>query len=125
MVLCAQPAVCRFQGWSTRRQLPLWLTSAASHGLFVLAVGMATAAALAMVFLEILDGVHEADDLTVIDRPTVAWIADRRADGVDTVVLRVTDIGGKVLLVAVLAVVASAVALRLRSWRPVVLAVVA
>ncbi|MBL7498931.1 phosphatase PAP2 family protein [Frankia sp. CNm7] len=124
-VLCAQPAARRFQGWSTRGRLPLWLTSPASRGLLVLAAGMAAAFTLTAIFLQILDEVHDDDDLTAVDRPTVAWIAHRRTDTVETVVLRVTDIGGQALLVAVLAVAASAVALRLRSWRPVVLAVVA
>jgi undecaprenyl-diphosphatase len=126
LVICARPAVRRFRARVGRRRLLLWLDeNPTARGLLVLVVGSATAFALILVFVEILDEVLDNDDLTVVDRPVVEWIADRRTAGVDTVVVLVTDIGGKVLLASVLAIAASAVALRLRSWRPVVLAAIA
>ncbi|GAA3732798.1 hypothetical protein GCM10022225_13620 [Plantactinospora mayteni] len=124
VVVCARPAVRRFRARSDRRRPPRWLEHETVRGLLVIVAGVATAFALIAVFLEILDGVLDNDDLTVVDRPIVEWIADRRGGG-DHVVVLVTDIGGKVLLAAILSTVACAVALRLRSWRPVVLAAVA
>ncbi|GLY21893.1 phosphatase PAP2 family protein [Micromonospora sp. NBRC 101691] len=126
VVVCARPAVRRVRARAGRRRLALWLDeNPTARGLLVLAAGAASAFTLIMAFLEILDGVLDNDDFTVVDRPVVEWIADRRTAGVDTVVVLVTDIGGKVLLASVLVVAASAVALRLRSWRPVVLAAIA
>ncbi|SCL35144.1 undecaprenyl-diphosphatase [Micromonospora pallida] len=126
LVICARPAVRRLRARVGRGRLSLWLDeNPTAQGLLVLLVGSATAFALILVFIEILDEVLDNDDLTVVDRPIIEWIADRRTAGVDTVVVLVTDIGGKVLLASVLAIAASAVALRLRSWRPVVLAAIA
>ncbi len=88
---------------------------------FVLAAGAVTAVALAAVFVEILDAVLEGDGLAAIDRPVVNWIADHRVGWLSDLMVAVTDLGGKLMLAAVVTAAAVAVAYRLRSWRPVLL----
>lgn len=125
VVMSARPAARRLQGISFEKRLPPWLGNTLIQGLLVLVAGAAVAFALIGVFLEILDGVVDNDDIAIIDQPVIEWVADRRTSGLNPLVLAITDIGGKILLVAALAAATSAVALRLRSWRPFVLAAVA
>jgi membrane-associated phospholipid phosphatase len=124
-VLATRPAARRLKAASPTRRMPPWLRDRVSASVLVLVAGAAVALALVAVFVEILDAVVDEDDLAVIDRPAAAWLAQRRTGWSSAFVVAVTDIGGKVLLTSLLAVTASVVALRLRSWRPLVLASVA
>jgi membrane-associated phospholipid phosphatase len=115
--------VRRVPSWATER-IPSWASDRARLSLVVLVAGAVAAVALVAVFVEILDAVVDNDDLAAVDRPAIEWIAKRRTGQISSVVTAVTDIGGKVLLAALLAATAVAVAMRLRSWRPIVLAAV-
>jgi membrane-associated phospholipid phosphatase len=124
-VYATRPAARWLRGRAPLRRVPSWAADRVRLSLVVLVAGAVAAIALVAVFVEILDAVVDNDDLTVVDRPVVEWIAERRTGGVSSLVIAVTDIGGKVLLAALLASTAVVIAMRLRSWRPIVLAAVA
>jgi membrane-associated phospholipid phosphatase len=124
-VLATRSAARRLAAASPSRHMLSWLRDRVSTSVLVLVAGAAVALAVVAVFVEILDAVVNEDDLVVIDRPAVAWLAQRRPGWSSALVVAVTDIGGKVLLTGLLAVTASVVAVRLRSLRPLVLAAVA
>jgi undecaprenyl-diphosphatase len=105
--------------------VPPWLRNRTTQSVVVLVAGASVVLALALVFFEILDGVTENDDLTAIDRPIVEWVASHRTGWLNTLVIALTDIGGKTGLTVVLLVTAAVVAFRLRSWRPILLATLA
>ncbi|NUT21797.1 MAG: phosphatase PAP2 family protein [Hamadaea sp.] len=97
-----------------------WLTAE----ILVLVAGIFAVLALAALFVEVLDAVGDADDLTVIDRPTVDWLAAHRAPALTTVQIAITTLGDAKVLVPLVALAAIVVAWQLRSWEPVVLALV-
>jgi undecaprenyl-diphosphatase len=116
-------AAVRVSGPVARRLPAGWLAAVRPpRPAFVLVAGAVTAVGLAAVFAEILDAVVEGDDLAAIDRPVVAWVADRRAGWLSDLVVAVTDLGDTLVLATVVTAVAVGVAYRLRSWRPVLLA---
>ncbi|MEV0731629.1 phosphatase PAP2 family protein [Polymorphospora sp. NPDC050346] len=123
-VVAARPTARRLRGMELARHVPAWARDRVPPGPFVLVAGAVLALALVSVFVEILDAVVEEDDFTAFDRPVVEWVAQHRTGWSSAVVVAVTDIGGKALLTLLLAGVAVAVAVRLRSWRPFVLAAV-
>jgi PAP2 superfamily/Peptidase propeptide and YPEB domain len=102
-----------------------WITARTTSQLLVLAAGTAFAFALALLFVEILDAVVENDDLTALDRPVVQWVAAHRPDWLNSFVVGVTDLGGKVLLTAAVATAAILAARRLRSWWPLLVSLCA
>lgn len=124
-VLATRPVLRRVRAAVPPPPLPPWVRHRRSPGLLVLLAGAAVAFALVAVFTEILDAVVENDDLAVADQPTVQWLAHRRPEWSNGAVVALTDLGGKVLLTALLAGTAAAAAIRLRSWRPLLLATVA
>ncbi|MEV4415139.1 phosphatase PAP2 family protein [Catellatospora sp. NPDC049609] len=89
-----------------------WLTAKVAAELVLLALGAALVFTLASVFVEVLDAVVDDDDLTVIDRPVVDWLAAHRTPGLNRVVIAVTDLGGAVALT-----IASVAAVGYVSWR--------
>ncbi|MBB5868306.1 undecaprenyl-diphosphatase [Allocatelliglobosispora scoriae] len=101
-----------------------WLTVRIAAEILILIAGSIVVVTLASIFGEILDEVVDDDDLTAIDRPAVAWLAARRTPRLNVVFAAVTDLGGALMLVAAVAVLAFVVARRLRSRRPVLLALV-
>jgi membrane-associated phospholipid phosphatase len=123
-VYATRPAARWVRGRAPLRRVPSWASDRVRLSVLVLVAGAVAAIALVAVFVEILDAVVDNDDLTAVDRPVVEWIAERRTGGVSSLVVAVTDIGGKVLLAGLLAVTAVTIATRLRSWRPVVLAAI-
>jgi undecaprenyl-diphosphatase len=123
-VYATRPAARWVRGRAPLRRVPSWASDRVRLSVLVLVAGAVAAIALVAVFVEILDAVVDNDDLTAVDRPVVEWIAERRTGGVSSLVVAVTDIGGKVLLAGLLAVTAVTIAMRLRSWRPVVLAAI-
>ncbi|MFG1921683.1 phosphatase PAP2 family protein [Cryptosporangium sp. NPDC048952] len=119
----ALPATRRLMGaLPATRRLPV--VGRTGQSVIVLVAGATVAVALVSVFLEILEGVRENDDLTRFDRPVIEWVASHRTGWMNSLVIALTDIGGRAGLTLLLTVVALAVAYRLRSWRPIVLAVV-
>ncbi|MEV6963846.1 phosphatase PAP2 family protein [Hamadaea sp. NPDC051192] len=100
------------------------MTRWASAEALVLVAGVFAVLALAGLFVEVLDAVGDADDLTVIDRPTVAWLADHRTPTLTTVEIAITTLGDAKVLVPLVSLAAIAVAWRLRSWYPIVLTLV-
>ncbi len=100
-----------------------WVTAKVAAELVLLVIGAALVFTLASVFVEVLDAVVDADDLTVIDRPVVDWLAGHRTTGLNRVVIAVTDLGGAVALTVASIAGVAFVAWRLRSWYPIALGV--
>lgn len=111
--------------WLTDRLPPSWSAFRVSPLAVLVTVGAVVAVGLVAMFLTILGEITEDEELTAFDRRFIAWIADQRAAWDNTVVIALTDVGGKVLLAGLLTVTALVVAYRRRSWRPVALAAVA
>lgn len=128
-VMASRPATRRLRTapvpeWLRTAPVPEWLRNRSAQRVSVLVAGAMVALALIFVFFEILEGVRDNDELTAIDRPILEWVASHRTGWLNSVVIALTNIGGKAGLTLLLTVVAAVVAYRLRSWRPVVLAVV-
>jgi len=117
VVMASRPATRRLVG-----VLPA--PGRTAQSVIVLVAGAAVAVALINVFLALLDGVRENDDLTRFDRPIVEWVASHRTGWANSLVIALTDLGGKAGLTLLLTAVAIVIAVRLRSWRPVALAAV-
>ncbi|GIG64466.1 undecaprenyl-diphosphatase [Phytomonospora endophytica] len=129
IVWSLRPAVARIGGTSWARaagdrgragfsRLTVWVAAEA----LILIAGAGAVLLFGSMFAEILDGVVEGDDMTVVDAPTVDWLADRRVPVLNQVEIAVTDLGGTLLLTAGVAVTAFVVARARRSWGPVLLA---
>jgi undecaprenyl-diphosphatase len=89
--------------------------------LLILAAGAALVIALGALFADVTEAVMDSDDLTVVDRPVLMWLAAHRSPALTRVQVGFADLGGDWVLAVVLAVVAVLVGIRLRSWRPVLL----
>ncbi|MEV0271181.1 phosphatase PAP2 family protein [Hamadaea sp. NPDC050747] len=98
------------------------MTRWVSAEILVLVAGVFAVLALGGLFVEVLDAVGDADDLTVIDRPTVDWLAAHRTPPLTTVQIAITTLGDAKVLVPVVSLAAIAVAARRRSWGPILLA---
>lgn len=86
-------------------------------GLLLVGLGLA-------VFAGLLDGVQERDDLTVLDRPVLSWLVDRRGDTATAVLAAVTFVSGPTVLPGIVLVACVAWALvRRERWRPLLLAI--
>ncbi|MEU8005635.1 phosphatase PAP2 family protein [Catellatospora sp. NPDC049111] len=99
-----------------------WLTARVAAEVVLLVIGAALVFTLASVFVEVLDAVVDSDDLTVIDRPAVQWLAGHRTLGLTRLQIAITDLGGAVALTLAAVVAVAVVAWRKRSWYPLVLA---
>ncbi|GIF95854.1 phosphatase PAP2 family protein [Catellatospora citrea] len=99
-----------------------WLTARVAGEIVLLVIGAAIVFTLASVFVEVLDAVVDSDDLTVIDRPAVAWLADHRTPGLTRLEIAITDLGSAVALTLAAVVAVAVVGWRKRSWYPLVLA---
>lgn len=100
-----------------------WLTARVAAEIVLLVIGAALVFTLASVFVEVLDAVVDADDLTVIDRPAVQWLAGHRTPGLTRLQIAITDLGSAVALTLAAVVGVAVVGWRTRSWYPLVLAV--
>ncbi len=98
-----------------------WLTVRVTTQVLVLAAGSAIVLMLASVFVEILDGVVDQDDLTVVDRPVVQWLAEHRMPGLTSAQVGITDLGGIIMLSILLTLTATLVSIRTRRWQPFLL----
>lgn len=126
MVRLAGPSMTRLRtaprvvDASRRGQLGLgWVTERIAPPVLILVLGTLLVLGLAYLFVEILDGVVDKDDLTVIDRPVLDWLGGHRSATLTGVVTAVTNLGGAVFLTPAVAITAIVVARRLRSWRPI------
>ncbi|GAB7046841.1 phosphatase PAP2 family protein [Catenuloplanes indicus] len=124
-VAAGRPAARRLRRVQRGRNALDWVLARVPPSLLVATAGLLLVATLLNVFLEIMDAVLEGDDLTVIDRPVVAWVAEQREAWRDTLVISLTDIGGKIGLTLLLAAAAITVAVRLRAVRPALIAALA
>lgn len=100
-----------------------WLTAKVAAEIVLLVVGAALVYTLASVFVEVLDAVVDADDLTVIDRPVVDWLAAHRTHGLTRLQIAITDLGSAVALTVAAVLAVAHAGWRLRSWYPLVLGV--
>ncbi len=99
------------------------VTAKVAAELVLLVIGAALVFTLASVFVEVLDAVVDEDDLTVIDRPVVDWLAGHRTPGLNRIMIAVTDLGSAVALAVASVAGVTYVSWRLRSWYPLALGV--
>ena len=98
-----------------------------SHAALVLtlAVGAVLAVALAAVFAEVYESVVEADGVAGLDHPILDGAKTLRSPGLDTIITGYTDVGGTVGMPVLALAIMIGLALRRRSWTPVILMLVA
>jgi undecaprenyl-diphosphatase len=108
------------RGRALARRLPASEVAAAA-----LLLGLVVVVALAVGFTEVLDDVLEGDGIAEIDHPVTRWLAAHRDLWLTTALRAVTAGGDPGFLAALALPIAVAAGWRCRSWRPVVLAVVA
>jgi undecaprenyl-diphosphatase len=101
-----------------------WLTVRIAAEVVILAAGAAVVLALAAIFVEILDAVTDADDLTALDRAVSDWLIDHRTPWLTHIEIAITNLGSAAALTTMVSLVGIVTAIRLRSWYPIVLAVV-
>jgi undecaprenyl-diphosphatase len=128
-VLATRPAAVRLRTASAGTRLGrgvsagrAWVGARIAAWLLVLAAGAATVFVLLGLMVEVTEDVVERDDLTVVDQPVMLWMADNRSPQLTGVQIGVTNLGSVLALTAMLLITVSFVAVRLRSWRPVVVA---
>jgi undecaprenyl-diphosphatase len=74
---------------------------------------------------EVYEAVVESDDLAVLDQPVLDAAVSSRTPSAEEWVTRVTDLGGTVGMPAIAVVVVTVLAVKRRSWLPVVLMAIA
>ncbi|WP_284975133.1 phosphatase PAP2 family protein [Arthrobacter sp. efr-133-TYG-104] len=90
-----------------------------------LAVGLAVVLALALVFGEVYESVTEADGVAGLDHPVLDAAKSVRSPALNVAVTAYTDIGGTIGMPIIAVVIMIWLALRRRSWTPVILIVTA
>lgn len=90
-----------------------------------LLLGLVVVVALAVGFTEVLDDVLEGDGIAGFDQPMTRWLATHRDLWLTSVLRVVTGAGSPLFLAAVALPISVVAGWRCRSWRPVVLALVA
>jgi len=80
--------------------------------------------ALAAIFVQILDAVTDADDLTALDRAVSDWLIGHRTPWLTHIEIAITNLGSAFALITMVSLVGIVTAIRLRSWYPIVLAAV-
>lgn len=93
------------------------------HGalLLTLLVGALISAALTAAFSEVYESVVAADGVAGLDHPVLAASKDLRTPTLDVVVTAFTDIGGTIGMPVLAMIIMVVLALRRRSWTPVIL----
>jgi membrane-associated phospholipid phosphatase len=123
------PVVRRVWVWSGERvkarvwTKARWLPAYGVAGIMLL-VELAVVVALAAGFTEVLEDVLEGDGIAGVDRPAAEWLGTNRDPWLTTALLVVTAAGGPAGLAVLAVLTSAAVALRRRSWLPIVLALV-
>lgn len=93
--------------------------------ILTLAIGAALAVSLTAVFAQVYESVVEADGVAGLDHPVLAAAKTLRSPGLDIMTTGYTDIGGTIGMPILAVAVMMTLALRRRSWTPVILIVVA
>lgn len=88
---------------------------------FTLLLGLAVAASLALVFGEVYESVTDADGVAGLDDPVLSAAKSVRSPELDVAVTAYTNIGGTVGMPLLATAIMVALALRRRSWTPVIL----
>jgi membrane-associated phospholipid phosphatase len=121
------PVVRRVWAWSSE-QVKARERANRSSGYWVAAglllVQLAVVVALADGFTEVLDDVLEGDGIAWIDRPVAEWLGTHRDAWLTAALLIVTAVGSPAGLAVMTVLIGSLVALRCRSWLPLVMALV-
>ncbi len=89
--------------------------------LLILAVGGGAAAALTAASSEVYESVAESDGVAALDQPALDLAVSLREPFLDSVVTGYTNIGGPVGMPILTVAVMTLLALRRRSWTPVIL----
>jgi len=89
--------------------------------IITLAVGLAVALSLAWVFGEVYESVSEANGVAGLDDPVLATAKTLRSPALDVAVTAYTDIGGTIGMPLIAVGIMIFLALRRRSWTPVIL----
>lgn len=98
-----------------------------SHAVLVLtlAVGVVLAVSLAAIFAEVYESVVETDGVAGLDHPVLAGAKTFRSPGLDILITAYTDVGGTVGMPVLALAIMIGLALKRRSWTPVILMLVA
>lgn len=98
-----------------------------SHGMLVLtlSVGAVLAVSLAAIFAEVYESVVEADGVAGLDHPVLDGAKTFRSPGLDVLITAYTDVGGTVGMPVLALAIMIGLALKRRSWTPVILMLVA
>ena len=98
-----------------------------SHAVLILtlAIGAVLAVSLTAVFAEVYESVVEADGVAGLDHPLLDGAKTFRSPGLDLLVTAYTDIGGTIGMPVLALAIMVGLALRRRSWTPVILMLVA
>ncbi|WP_370874514.1 phosphatase PAP2 family protein [Pseudarthrobacter defluvii] len=97
------------------------------HGALILTllVGAVISAALTAAFSEVYEAVVAANGVAGLDHPALDASKDLRTPTLDLVVTAFTDVGGTIGMPVLAVVIMAVLALRRRSWTPVILIVLA
>jgi len=97
------------------------------HGALILTllVGAVISAALTAAFSEVYEAVVAADGVAGLDHPVLAASKDLRTPALDVAVTAFTDVGGTIGMPVLAVAIMAVLALRRRSWTPVILIVTA
>jgi undecaprenyl-diphosphatase len=127
-VVATRPAASRLRAKASGTRLArrfsdgrAWLSGRVTAWLLVLAAGAAVVFVLAGLMVEVTEDVMERDDLTVVDQPVLSWMAANRSPQMTSVQVGITNLGSFLALTAMLLAMVTVVAVRQRSWRPVLL----
>jgi membrane-associated phospholipid phosphatase len=104
----------------------VWRWSLANLALVItVAVGGLVVLGATLVFAEVYEAVVENDELAALDEPVLEAAVRSRTPGSEELVTHFTDLGGTVGMPVIAAVIVIALAVRRRSWLPVVLMLIA
>ena len=93
--------------------------------ILTLAIGAAFAVSLTAVFARVYESVVEADGVAGLDHPVLATAKTLRSPALDITTTAYTDVGGTIGMPLLALAVMATLALRRRSWTPVILIVIA
>ncbi|MDQ0744652.1 membrane-associated phospholipid phosphatase [Clavibacter sp. B3I6] len=86
-----------------------------------LLVGLALAVGLSAIAAQVYDSVTDADGVAGLDKPLLAFMLGLRSPGLDIAATAYTDIAGVVIMPIIAVVTMLFLAIRRRSWTPIIL----
>ncbi|MFS4505149.1 phosphatase PAP2 family protein [Clavibacter sp. Sh2141] len=86
-----------------------------------LLVGLALAVGLSAIAAQVYDSVTDADGVAGLDKPLLAFMLGLRSPGLDVAATAYTDIAGVVIMPIIAVVTMLFLAIRRRSWTPIIL----